>query len=251
LARLCASDDVVLDFDEKVKALRKRGTMMKWLPTIAFTGLLELMALGLCASAEAGSITSASSSDPAHTTLLIDTSLTAYALPVVVFTIDFTTLNPVTISVGVDGAGSYELVAAMANVTNGTSTDWTTFTIDLAQAPAGTYFYGVGFNSSSSPNQFQTAAFYPDASTPTGIYLSGGTGVGPGQIASLEPGVTTTGAGVFDVRFTPNGSFSGIVPEPSGIVLSSAAIVCMFLWRCARRVDPRNHSRPRLAKGSR
>ncbi len=163
--------------------------------------------------AAAGSITAASSSDPSHTTLVIDNTQTSYALPVVVFTLDFASGTPISLSLTVDGAGSYELIAATANVTNSTTENWSTFLIDFASAPAGSFFYGVGYNTSISPNQFQTATFYPNGSQTTALLLTGGTGVPGGQLTALEPGVTTTQAGTFVVRFTPNGSLPHVWGE--------------------------------------
>src|SRR5262249_21364940 len=129
------------------------------------------------------------------------------------FIADFTSLAPITITVGVGSPGDYPFghtiegpPSSFGILTNSTGTLWTSLDISLIGAPAGSKIHDAG---SSGPNQGAFGfgvSFSPDLLT---AHYAGPPGVAAG--ATFEPGVDFTiggtGPQTFSIQLLPH-------PEP-------------------------------------
>ena len=194
--------------------------------SVALAGLM----IGVTGPANAGMITSFSSSAPGNTTLAVDPGNASY----LDFTANFTSSTPITFTIGVSSPGTYSLVApdnAMTNnVTNSTGHRWKAFDTDIS----GGYVSAFSYSSSSPWLNLSFNSPFPF----TNVHLSNGTGLFSGESMYLSPGVTVTdfsgGPATFEVTLTPTAN-----PEPSTLVLASTAMTLTgvgYWWRGRRRL---------------
>jgi hypothetical protein len=127
----------------------------------------------------------------------------------------FTSVAPISITLGVDGAGGYLIhtSAGSGGILNDTGVPWTSLLFQVS-GPAGTGANTIGFD---NPQYLAQGTIKPGY-----ILLFDGT-VPVGAQYNIDLGFATAQAGTITLTYTPNGFAP--VPEPSSLVLLSLGVV--------------------------
>jgi hypothetical protein len=188
------------------------------------------LVIGITGRTQAEIITSLSSSGPGGTTPLL--AVNPLQKNSIEYIANFTSVAPITITVGVDGPGVYEFGHTInANETgiiaNSTGSLWTAFDIALIGAPSGSMVNGAGFKV-GDPLPFVSIDIIR-----TNVHYYGPPPLPSG--ATFQPGVEYfiggTGPQAFSIQLTPE-------PEPPSAVLLTLGLVGVagLMW-CRTRAE--------------
>ena len=172
-----------------------------------------VLLFGLSQGAVAGNITFIDPpSGPGGTGTAVIDSQTPSAADV---SLNFTSVAPISIVLGVDGAGGYLIhtSAGTGGILNNTGVPWTSLLWQVS-GPAGTGANTIGFD---NPQYFAQGDFHGGY-----IVLHDGT-VPVGAQYNVDLGFVTTQAGDITLTYTPN--LLNPVPEPSSLVMLGLAVV--------------------------
>ncbi len=147
------------------------------------------------------------------------------------FYADYTSRAGIDVNVTIDGPGIYYV--GYVNITNDTSSAFSSFYAYLDSAPTGSALGSASYANSA----FMNGVTFSPSGLPTSVSFNGPPGIGPnGDSTSLYVGIyippTATGTQSFEVILTPTA-----IPEPSTFVLGLIGAIAglghgaRWLWR--------------------